>query len=318
MSRFEVLFSATKTFPEISMKIEADSWFQAFESAVTNLGKQELMKSIFCDVRPDGNVVISFAEAEGSVTVTELTENPHPQPEEKQPVPPQSENQHPTPATDQHTAVEPESFAPISEDVPPESHEISPEPTPEPEPKPFEPAESKTPEEELSAAELFEEIMDIYDYEESDALAFAMDLAMKYIPSESGSIALADRDNSTLTFEVTRGPKAEEVQGLTIHFGQGLLGFSAKNGSLIAVNEVAHDPRFFKGVSETVDYETKSLMCAPILHPETEIVFGVIELINKKNGAFTENELNLLKFIADKTGEFFGSLWDAQNNSFDE
>lgn len=320
MSTFKVLFSATNTFPEVSLKLEADSWFQAFEASMINLGKQDMMKSIFCDVRSDGSVFVSYADAEGSVTITEdapldtfekameepvATPKPDPLPEPVSPPPTIS-----TLVDDENvTIVSPPAEAPI----------------PAPEEKGeeifvsiIEPAQKDEQEPHLSASDLFEEVMDIFDLDESKALEFVMDVAMKYIPSESGSIALAQLADGTLKFSVTRGPKAAEVKGMVIHVGQGLIGFSAKNSSCIAVNDVSFDPRFFKKVGDAVSYKTESLLCAPIVHPETEIVFGVLELINKNGGKFTETDLNHLKFIADKAGDFLGLSWDSQNNSFDD
>jgi GAF domain-containing protein len=50
-------------------------------------------------------------------------------------------------------------------------------------------------------------------------------------------------------------------------------------------------------VSEKVDYETKSLLCAPMMtHGRS---FGCLQLINRKGGGmFLEHEVGILSYLA--------------------
>lgn len=168
-------------------------------------------------------------------------------------------------------------------------------------------------------AELFTDVMDAWDLTTKDAPGFFLDLALKYIPSESGSFAKSDLNSTDMEFVAVRGPKSEEIQGIKLKVGQGLVGFSAKHGCYIAVSDVQKDTRFFKEISENIGYETTSIACVPVISPETNITFGVIELINKKNSyRFNEDDMEFLRFISEKMAEFMHSKWTESNNNLED
>ncbi len=166
-------------------------------------------------------------------------------------------------------------------------------------------------------AALFEEVMDSYSKPEQEGLEFFLDLALKYIPAESGSFAIAPLNTKQLHFIATRGPKAESVKGMKIEMGQGIAGFSALNNCLIAVSDVQKDPRFFKEISHKIGYETRSIASSPVF--SNNITLGIIELINKKEkSSFDEDDISILRFISEKAGEYLSYMWDQKNNNFDE
>lgn len=168
-------------------------------------------------------------------------------------------------------------------------------------------------------ADLFTDVMDAWNLSEKESADFFLDLALKYIPCESGSIAKADLSSTDLEFVSCRGPKSDQVCGLKIKVGQGLVGFSIKHGCFIAVGDVHKDHRFFKEISQKIGYETNSIACAPVRSMETNITFGVIELINKKDShRFNEDDMEFLRFISEKMAEILHARWIESNNNFDE
>lgn len=167
-------------------------------------------------------------------------------------------------------------------------------------------------------ASLFEEVFEAFEKKnETEGLEFFLDLALKYIPAESGSIASSSLSSRTLKFIATRGPKADAVKGLTIPMGKGIAGFSALRNCLVAVSDVQKDPRYFSEISEKIGYETQSIISAPVA--ESGKTFGIIELINKKeSSSFNEDELEILRFIGEKIGEYMHMIWDQKNNDLEE
>lgn len=179
--------------------------------------------------------------------------------------------------------------------------------------------ESKITRKDEMLAELFTDVMDAWDLTVQAAPGFFLDLALKYIPSESGSYAKSDLSSTDMEFVVCRGPKSEAVCGIKLKVGQGLVGFSAKNGCYIAVGDVQKDPRFFKEISEKIGYATNSIACAPVKSLETSITFGVLELINKKNSyRYNEDDMEFLRFISEKMAEFMHSKWSESNNNLED
>ncbi|HNT29220.1 MAG TPA: GAF domain-containing protein [bacterium] len=166
-------------------------------------------------------------------------------------------------------------------------------------------------------ATVFEEVLDGFDKPEQEGLDFFLDLAMKHIPADSGSIAIAPLAARELTFVACRGPKSDGVKGLKIPMGTGIAGFSALNNVLIAVSDVQKDPRFFKDISEKLGYPTKSIVASPILY--NNLTFGMMELINKKeSSAFDEDDIHILRFVSEKLGEYLNMIWEARNNNLED
>lgn len=154
-------------------------------------------------------------------------------------------------------------------------------------------------------AEVFERVQDVY-LEATDltsASNFLLDLAMEVVSSDSGSIFISDISAHDLYFAAARGPKADEVMKFRVPMGVGIVGFSAMEGVSLAISDAHLDPRFYKKISESLGYETRSILCSPIQNEGR--VFGAIELINRKGGArYTPAEVNLLNYIAHEMGVY--------------
>jgi GAF domain-containing protein len=125
------------------------------------------------------------------------------------------------------------------------------------------------------------------------ALQRVMDRAVQILSAEAGSLLLMDPQGRYLTFEVVLGPTGKELLGLKIAVGKGIVGTVAETGRPLIVNDVMADPRWNVDFDKATHFETKDLLCVPMLaHGQ---VIGVIEVINKQDGTvFTEDECNLL------------------------
>jgi hypothetical protein len=141
-----------------------------------------------------------------------------------------------------------------------------------------------------------------------EAMNFVIDLAMEKVPCESGSVLRADGTSGDLTFITARGPKAKQLMAsnLVIPAGAGIAGFCSSEGVSVAVSDVEKDPRFYSGVAEKVDYETKSILCAPMMtHGRS---FGCMQLINRRGGPqFQEHEVGVLAYLAHQAALFMNN-----------
>jgi hypothetical protein len=141
--------------------------------------------------------------------------------------------------------------------------------------------------------------------EVEQAMNFVLDLALEKVPCESGSVFRADGTNGDLTFITARGPKAREVlsANIIIPAGTGIAGFCAVEGVSVAVNNVEKDPRFYAKVSQKVDYQPRSMLCAPMMtHGRS---FGCMQLINRRDGPqFQEHEVGVLSYLAHQAALF--------------
>jgi GAF domain-containing protein len=159
-------------------------------------------------------------------------------------------------------------------------------------------------------ADLFLEVTELEAIQDRLAgLGFVLDLAMRTIGCETGSVFTVDLADQELAFAVVRGPTADKLMklGLKVPMGVGLVGFCAQENVAVAVSDAQQDPRFYRAVSEAIGYETRSLLCAPVARQGT--VLGALEVLNKKGGQpFGEKDLAILSYLAAQTARFLGRL----------
>src|SRR6202522_3745833 len=79
---------------------------------------------------------------------------------------------------------------------------------------------------------------------------------------------------------------------------KGIAGWVAMHGETVNLADAYTDPRFEPEVDLRLGFRTKSLLCLPIRSKNDEVI-GVLQLLNKKNGAFTRANENLLSAISD-------------------
>jgi GAF domain len=148
--------------------------------------------------------------------------------------------------------------------------------------------------------DVFERVQEIHSKKTvDDALYFLLDLAMEKVPADAGSVFRADAASGDLSFIAARGPKAKELvaQKIIVPAGEGIAGFCATEGVSVAISDVQRDPRYFKEVAARVDYETRSVVCSPMMtHGRS---FGCIQLINRAGAPhFAEHEVGIVSYLA--------------------
>lgn len=124
-----------------------------------------------------------------------------------------------------------------------------------------------------------------------------LDLAMRWIPSESGAILVPGLQRKDLFFAAARGPKADAVKSFKIPIGSGIVGFCVQEGVSLAVQDAQSDERLDPTIGLAIGYLPQTLLCAPLKFEGR--VFGAIELINKAGGAcYSLRDVGLLTHIA--------------------
>jgi diguanylate cyclase (GGDEF)-like protein len=112
------------------------------------------------------------------------------------------------------------------------------------------------------------------------------------IPSEAWSMLMVDEEKQELAFELALGVKGKEVSSFRVKMGEGIAGWVAETGRPAIVNDTARDPRFARKFDTSTQFETRSILCAPLISRGRTI--GVVEIINKLKGRFTQADLEIL------------------------
>jgi response regulator RpfG family c-di-GMP phosphodiesterase len=120
--------------------------------------------------------------------------------------------------------------------------------------------------------------------------------AEELLDSEASAIMLVTDDKKALFFRVASGDKAKALKTMTLPIGKGIGGAVAESRKPEIVNDTKKDPRFAKQFDNASGFITRSLLCVPMLF-RGELV-GVVEVLNKKKGSYTPDDVTLLESLA--------------------
>ncbi len=131
--------------------------------------------------------------------------------------------------------------------------------------------------------------------------------------SDRSTFFLFDHINDELTTYFGQG-----LNNIKIKTNKGIVGEIAKTKKPIIENNPYQNPYFDQTVDQSTKYLTKSILGVPVLDTNNELI-GVIEVINKRDGNFTEQDLLILKgfashiAIAIQNAKLFGEVYSMKN-----
>ena len=112
------------------------------------------------------------------------------------------------------------------------------------------------------------------------------------------TVFLLDEEKNELWSKVALGMNTKEIR---FNSSLGLAGHVATTGETVNIQEAYKDKRFNKEIDNQTGYVTKSILCMPIRNMSHQIV-GVFQVLNKKDGYFTEKDEDLLIAIGSSAG----------------
>lgn len=112
------------------------------------------------------------------------------------------------------------------------------------------------------------------------------------------TVFLLDEEKKELWSKVALGMNTKEIR---FDSSLGLAGHVATTGETVNIKEAYKDKRFNKEIDKKSGYITKSILCMPIRNLSHQIV-GVFQVLNKKDGYFTEKDEDLLIAIGSSAG----------------
>ena len=113
--------------------------------------------------------------------------------------------------------------------------------------------------------------------------------------AEAASILLYDDTSRQLYFQVATNIDEPTMRGLVVPLEKSIAGWIVTNRKSVRIDDAHKDLRFFSDVEQTVGYETKSLLGIPLITKNK--VVGVLEVINKKRGKFTDPDESMLTVL---------------------
>ncbi len=112
--------------------------------------------------------------------------------------------------------------------------------------------------------------------------------------AERGTLFLNDEQTGELYSRVAQGAGFREIRILN---NTGIAGHVFQTGEGAVVLDPYEDPRFNRAVDQETGFITKSILCAPVRSVKGDLM-GVLQMLNKTEGAFDEADLHLLEAMS--------------------
>ena len=145
----------------------------------------------------------------------------------------------------------------------------------------------------LHLAELLLEVTRrMASYETLDEVLFALiEMTTAELNAERGTLFLHDPDTNELYSRVAQGTINREIRLLS---NRGIAGTVFTSGEPLLIKDAYADNRFNRSIDEQTGFTTTSILCVPIRTVRGTII-GVAETLNKRQGAFTAHDRELLE-----------------------
>lgn len=126
-------------------------------------------------------------------------------------------------------------------------------------------------------------------------LGIILDLALRNLNAERGTIYLIDEEKKELWSKVLKGARLVEIR---LPIGTGISGYVAKTGKTVVIKDASKDKRFYSGIDKKSGFQTKSMLCMPMKNRAKKII-GVFQIINKRRDEFTDEDKLFLAAFSD-------------------
>lgn len=129
-------------------------------------------------------------------------------------------------------------------------------------------------------------------------LKYTMDMIREVMSVEAGSLSLVEGSELEFAagFNTDDRVDIESLKKFRLKLGQGIAGSVAARGETLIVNDTQKSNMFYQAVDESTGFHTRSVLCVPVISQSR--VVGVIEVLNKRNSDFDDNDRDLLQSIA--------------------
>lgn len=114
------------------------------------------------------------------------------------------------------------------------------------------------------------------------------------LEADRATLYLLDEGSEELVSRIAQGPG---IRSIRMKAGQGLAGYVARTGRPLHVRDAYEDPRFNAELDMLSGYRTRSILAAPMKNHLGKTI-GVVQVLNKKRGDFTDDDADILAALA--------------------
>jgi len=128
----------------------------------------------------------------------------------------------------------------------------------------------------------------------SSLLGLIMEETTKTMNADRSTLYLVDRERNELVSFIAQQSGIKEIR---LPVGMGIAGHVAETGKTVNIEDAYRNPLFNKETDIQTGYITRTVLCVPMKNREGEII-GVLQVLNKKTGLFTEYDEWLFRTYA--------------------
>jgi signal transduction histidine kinase/putative methionine-R-sulfoxide reductase with GAF domain len=125
-------------------------------------------------------------------------------------------------------------------------------------------------------------------------LELILDKITEALEADRATLYLLDDANEELVSRVALG---NDVRSIRVKVGHGIAGHVARTGKPLHVRDAYKDPRFLPDWDLLLGYRTRSILASPMKNHLGKTI-GVVQVLNKKRGDFTEDDAEILAALS--------------------
>jgi len=123
-----------------------------------------------------------------------------------------------------------------------------------------------------------------------------VDAARELTDTEASSILLFDSASGELRFEATTNLRVGDLEGVAVPLQNSIAGWVVTHAQPLVVPNTVLDPRWNPTVDERTAFGTRSIIGVPLSARDQTL--GVLEALNKRQGAFNDDDVTTLQWLA--------------------
>ena len=121
-----------------------------------------------------------------------------------------------------------------------------------------------------------------------------IDVATRSLEAERSTLYVIDEAKGEMWSHIAQG---DNVGKIRLKIGEGIAGHVAKTGETVRIPDAHGDNRFNPNIDAETGFWTRSMLCIPLELSDGKRV-GVLQVLNKKQGSFTEDDMKHLGALA--------------------
>jgi signal transduction histidine kinase len=115
------------------------------------------------------------------------------------------------------------------------------------------------------------------------------------LEAEAATIFTLNESKTELTFWALEGGAGEALAGRKMSARKGIVGWVIDHEEAVLVENAQTDQRFFAAIDQEAEFQTRSVLCAPLV-VRGDSVIGAIQVLNRQGGGtFNGNDLMFLE-----------------------